>query len=282
MPAVCAACVAAARRTLFFAASAFLAVGLVLAFVAPAWPLLLAARLLQAIGTGIFIPAMMSTVLAVAPKTKMGSYLAVGSCMITLGPAFAPVVSGIMVTSFGWRAIFLPPAFVVVVLGVAGAFCIREVAEPTPVKLDILSVALLAFGLFSLVQGLSSVMALPVSAVCFLAAGIAILACFVIRQLRIPNPLLDLRPMKYPLFPPICALLLVAMLTSFSMSVLLPLCFEGALGTTAFVAGALLLVSILVNAGTSLVSGRIYIGTGAGLFSRWVSAWSLPGRLRFA
>ncbi len=245
-------------RTLFLMAVGFLAFGLAAALLAPTWPLFLAARLVQAIGTGIFIPTMMSTVLAVAPKTKMGTYLAIGSCMITFGPAFAPVVSGIMVTSLGWRAIFLPPVVIIFILGIAGAFCIRNIAEPRPIKLDVLSVVLSALGLFSLVQGLSSIMASPASAVCFLVAGIAILAGFVVRQFRIDNPLLNLRPLKNPLFAPICVLMIVAMLTSFSMSVLLPLYFEGALGTTAFLAGALLLAPILVNAGTSLVSGRIY------------------------
>ena len=60
-------------RTLFLLASMMLVIGLIAAMVAPIWPLFLAARLMQAIGTGIFIPVMMSTVLAVAPRTKMGT-----------------------------------------------------------------------------------------------------------------------------------------------------------------------------------------------------------------
>ena len=80
---------------------------------------------------------------------------------------------------------------------------------------------------------------------------------FVMRQGRIPNPLLNLKPMCNRLFAPMCALVVVAMMTTFSMSMLLPLYFEGALGTTALAAGALLLAPILVNAVTSLVGGRI-------------------------
>lgn len=90
-----------------------------------------------------------------------------------------------------------------------------------------------------------------------IALGLVVMGVFVMRQGRIPNPLLNLEPMCNRLFAPMCALVVVAMMTTFSMSMLLPLYFEGALGTTALAAGALLLAPILVNAVTSLVGGRI-------------------------
>lgn len=244
-------------RTLFLTAAGFLTLGLVAAMLAPTWPLFLAARLVQAVGTGIFIPVMMSTVLAVAPRTRMGTYLSIGGCMITFGPAFAPVVSGLMVTTLGWRSIFLPPAALIVVLAFLGVALIRNIAEPEKIKLDGISVVLSAVGLTSFVFGLSLVMASPMVAVITIAVGLAVMGAFVVRQHRIPNPLLNLTPMHNRLFAPVCVLVVVAMMTTFSMSVLLPLYFEGALGTTALAAGALLLAPILVNAVTSLVGGRV-------------------------
>lgn len=244
-------------RTLFLAAAGFLTFGLVAAMLAPTWPLFLAARLVQAVGTGIFIPVMMSTVLAVAPRTRMGTYLSIGGCMITFGPAFAPVVSGLMVTTLGWRSIFLPPAALIVVLALLGVALIRNITEPEKIKLDGASVVLSAVGLTSFVFGLSLVMASPMVAVIAIAVGLAVMGAFVVRQHRIPNPLLNLTPMRNRLFAPVCVLIVVAMMTTFSMSVLLPLYFEGALGTTALAAGALLLAPILVNAVTSLVGGRV-------------------------
>lgn len=244
-------------RTLFLLAAGVFLFGLIAATLAPTWPLFLAARLVQAIGTGIFIPVMMSTVLAVAPRTKMGTYLSIGGCMITFGPAFAPVVSGIMVTTFGWRSIFLPASVIIVVLMVLGIAFIRNIAEPESIKLDVFSVVLSAIGLFLFVYGLSLVMSDPALAAITAALGLCAIALFVRRQYRIPDPLLNLSPMRNRLFIPVCLLVIVAMMTTFSMSVLLPLYFEGALGTTAFLAGALLLAPILVNAVTSLIGGRM-------------------------
>ena len=244
-------------RTLFLVAAGFLAFGLVAALLAPTWPLFLAARLVQSVGTGIFIPVMMSTVLAVAPRERMGTFLSIGGCMITFGPAFAPVASGVMVTTLGWRSIFLPPAAIIVVLAIMGIALIRNVSEPEHIKLDVPSVLLSAVGLFSFVYGLSIVMSDTLIAVISLAIGIAVIVAFVVRQRRIDNPLLNLQPMRNRLFAPVCLLVVVAMMTTFSMSVLLPLYFEGALGTTALMAGALLLAPILVNAITALIGGRV-------------------------
>lgn len=217
----------------------------------------LAARLVQAIGTGIFIPVMMSTVLAIVPRMKMGTYLSIGGCMITFGPAFTPVASGIMVTTFGRRSIFLPPAALIVILMVLGIAFIRNITEPEPIKLDMFSIVLSVLGLFLFVYGLSLVMSDSVVAVITAALGLCAIALFVWRQHCIPNPLFDLSPMHNHFFLPVGLLVVVAMMTTFSMRVLLPLYFEGALGTTAFIAGALLLVPILVNAVTSLVGGRM-------------------------
>lgn len=90
-----------ALRVLFFAGAAFTLAGSALGLFAGSFALLMAARLVQAIGSGLFIPLMMNTILAVTPKNKLGGAMATGGCMITFGPAFAPVVCGAMVTVFG-------------------------------------------------------------------------------------------------------------------------------------------------------------------------------------
>ena len=86
-------------RTLFFAASALTLAGSVLGLFSTNFAMLLIARIIQAVGSGVFIPLMMNTILAVKPKNKLGTYLSLGGCTITFGPAFAPVVCGALVTN---------------------------------------------------------------------------------------------------------------------------------------------------------------------------------------
>ncbi len=244
-------------RNLFFFGAGMLALGSVVDVFAPTFSILLVARLAQALGTGIFIPMMMNTVLTVAPRKKLGSYLAIGSCCITFGPAFGPVVGGVMVTFFGWRSVFAVPSVAMIALIAAGSMFVYSVSEQKRAKLDIFSVLLSCVGLTAFVVGLSNLTVNLVAALGCIAFGIAVIAVFVLRQGRIDNPVLDMRPMRNPKFSLACVLVIVAMMTTFSLSVLLPLYFEGAAGTTALVAGVLLLVPILFNALTALLGGRI-------------------------
>lgn len=244
-------------RQIFFAGAILFLIGAVGDMVAPNYPLLLAFRLVQACGTGIFIPTMMATVMAVGSRKKLGTYLAIGNCCITFGPALGPVVSGIMVTYFGWRSMFMAPAVVMLVLLVAGAFLVYDIAEAQRVHLDVPSFVLSAVGLTAFVFGLSIITSQLVLALVFVAGGIVAIAVFVKRQNRLDEPMLDLAPLRSPRFSVACLLVIVSMMMTFSMSVLLPLYFEGALGTTALVAGVLVLIPILFNAATALVGGRV-------------------------
>ena len=244
-------------RQSFFAGGIILALGSAIDFVAPNFAVLLGARLFQAVGTGIFVPIMMNTVLMIAPRKKLGTYLSIGSCCITFGPAFGPVVSGLMVTYFGWRAMFLPTFVAVVVLMIAGLAFVKPLVPTQKVKLDVLSVLLAAAGLISFIFGLLLISSNPLQAVVLVAVAVAVIAVFARRQDRLETPLLNLEPLRASGFSLACILVIFAMMTTFSMSVLLPLYFEGASGLTAFAAGFLVLIPILVNAGAALVGGRV-------------------------
>ena len=243
-------------RTLFFSASALSFAGSILGLFAPNFTLLLIARLIQAVGTGIFIPMMMNTILAVTPKNKLGTFMSIGSCMITFGPAFAPVACGGIVTAIGWHNVFLVPAIAMALLAVLGFFFIKNL-DTSPAHLDMPSVALSSVGLLTLSFGLAELTANTLVALASLAAAILCIVVFILRQLRCAHPLIDLAPAKSITFWPTLVLVTITMMSTFSMSVLLPLYFEGALGTTAFLAGVIMLAPVLANTFITLLGGRI-------------------------
>lgn len=245
-----------ALRVLFFAGAAFTLVGSVLGLFAGNFALLMVARLVQAVGSGLFIPLMMNTILAVTPKNKLGGAMATGGCMITFGPAFAPVVCGAMVTVFGWHSVFLVPLVAMAVLAVLGAVFVQNLPT-SQARLDLPSVGLSAVFLFTLSFGLAQLTINAVMGAVFLAVAVASAAVFAVRQLRCEHPLIDLTPMASVRFWPAVLLVVVAMMTVFSLSVLLPLYFEGALGMSAFMAGILILLPVLLNSATTMLGGRI-------------------------
>lgn len=240
----------------FSAGGIILLAGSLIDVFAPNFTVLLVARLFQAIGTGIFIPTMLNAVFLVAPRKKLGTYLAIGSCCITFGPAFGPVISGFMVTSFGWRTLFVPTIAVMVILLVLGVFFVRPIGEAKRISFDFASLVLAAAGLTCLIFGLIELMGNLAIALGLLAASVIVIALFVRRQRTLAVPYLNLRPLRTPAFAVTCVLVIFSMMTTFSLSVLLPLYFEGAAGMTAFMAGLLVLIPILVNAATALLGGR--------------------------
>lgn len=250
------------RKLLFFACGCMVA-GEVLCLVAPSFSVLLPSRILQAAGSGILFPLMMNVVLSCAPREKLGLYLSLGGACITLGPAFGPVISGLMCTLFGWRAVFVVPLVGGIVVAAAGVKLVQNVGERSNATLDILSVVLLAAGITAFVYSVGEFSTNLIAGIATLFAAIVLLGLFAARQLKLEHPVLNVRPMASVRFWPACLLVVVSMMTTFSMSVLLPLYFEGAYGMTALVAGLLILPAIACNAVTSIVGGRVMDARGA-------------------
>ena len=243
-------------RKLFFAGAVLCVVGSAMGLFSMNFAFLLVARLIQAVGAGMFIPMMMNTILVVTPRNKLGTFMSIGGCMISFGPAFAPVVCGCLVTAFGWHSVFAVPLVGMVVISLLGMVFLRNLGT-SEIHLDVPSACLSAVFLFTLSFGLAQVMAQPVVGIASLAVAIASAVVFVVRQTRCAFPLIDVTPMKSIRFWPATVLVVVAMMIMFSLSVLLPLYFEGALGMSAFMAGLVILVPVLVNTGFTLVAGRI-------------------------
>lgn len=250
------------RKLLLFACGCMVA-GEILCLVAPSFSVLLPSRILQAAGSGILFPLMMNVVLSCVPREKLGLYLSLGGACITLGPAFGPVISGLMCTLFGWRAVFVVPLVGGIVVAAAGVKLVQNVGERSNATLDILSVVLLAAGITAFVYSVGEFSTNLIAGIVTLFAAVVLLGLFAARQLKLEHPVLNVRPMASVRFWPACLLVVVSMMTTFSMSVLLPLYFEGAYGMTALVAGLLILPAIACNAVTSIVGGRVMDARGA-------------------
>ena len=178
------------RRLLFFACGCLVA-GEVLCLVAPSFAVLLPSRILQAAGSGILFPLMMNVVLTCAPREKLGLFLSLGAACITLGPAFGPVVSGLMCTLFGWRAIFVVPLAGGIAVALAAVRLVRNVGERSQATLDIPSVVLLAVGITAFVFAVGEFSADVVRAAIALAVSLVLLGLFAARQLGLERGGLD-------------------------------------------------------------------------------------------
>ena len=86
-------------RVVFFAAMGVFALGTLIAAVAPAFGVLLAGRIIQAMGTGVMMPLLFTTVLNLVPADKRGRVMGVVTIVIAVAPAVGPTVSGLILSA---------------------------------------------------------------------------------------------------------------------------------------------------------------------------------------
>ena len=125
-------------RMLFGAAMGLFSTGTLLAALAPGFPVLLAARVVQAGGTAIMLPLLMTTVMTLVPPARRGVMMGNISIVISVAPAIGPAVSGLVLSVLGWRFLFwlvLPIALVTLVLGLRR---ITDVGETAVMRIDAL------------------------------------------------------------------------------------------------------------------------------------------------
>ncbi|MCU1419459.1 DHA2 family efflux MFS transporter permease subunit [Mycetocola sp.] len=261
-------------RPIFITAMSLFSTGTLLAALAPNFEVLLGARVVQASGTAIMIPLLMTTIMTLVPAALRGRTMGNVSIVISVAPALGPTVSGIILNALSWRWMFwivLPIALVMLVLGVRR---VENVSEPKQVPLDVASVILSALGFGGLIYGLSRIgesgpaeasaaeqatAALPM----WIALGVGILALgsFVARQIRLQRrdrALLDLRTFRSANFSVSIGVMVVSMAALFGTIILLPIYMQQVLGLEPVQTGLLLLPGGLVMGLLAPMVGRLY------------------------
>ncbi len=224
-----------------------------------AWcfPVMVVARVIQAITTGLYFPVINEALLVLSPKGKAGVLLSVNSGVIGIGLAFAPPIAGVVLTYAGLRPLFLVPAVLSAALFVLGLFVVHDIVGREDRPIDGLSILLSFLGLGLFMTGLNEVSHYGWPMAALMVAGLAITGLFIRRQCHIEHPLLDLRPFKTKAFASGETLIVLAYMGSMYLSLLVPLFLEGAAGCTPFAAGCILTVPILCYAVACFVSGKI-------------------------
>jgi DHA2 family lincomycin resistance protein-like MFS transporter len=255
-------------RAMFATALLLFLAGTALAAVATGFPMLLAGRVVQAGGTAMVLPLLMTTTLTSVPVAYRGTVMGLNSVVISVAPAIGPTVSGVLVDSLGWRWLFglmLPIAVVVLLVGLV---IIRTTSETRTAPFDGLSVVLSAFAFGGLVYGLASIDALvggSAAPLVALVVGAVALALFVRRQVRLQRTeaaLLDLRPLAVPNFRISVAIVVICMATMLGTVVVLPIYLQSGLGVSVLTTGLLLLPGGLVQGVLSPIVGRLYDAVG--------------------
>ncbi|KRE81856.1 MDR family MFS transporter [Arthrobacter sp. Soil763] len=251
-------------RAVFMLAMGLFSAGTLLAALAPGFEVLLLARIVQAGGTAIMLPLLMTTILTLVPVSRRGAVMGNVSIAISVAPAMGPTVSGLILQHFSWRFMFVFVLPIALLAFAIGAKFLRNIGENEKTRLDALSVVLTVPAFGGVVYGLSQIggkggAAAP--AVVALGIGIVALLAFVLRQLRLQKreaPLLDLRAFRFRMFTVSILLLVVAMIALFGAVILLPLYLQEIRGLKSLETGLVLLPGGLAMGLLGPVIGRLF------------------------
>lgn len=234
--------------------------GALLAALAINFPMLLIGRLIQAMGTGIIIPIMNLVVLMIFPISRRGIVMGLMGLVITTAPAIGPTISGFIVTTLDWSYIF----WLVIVLYALLFLGINKIDNTftiTKPKVDIFSIVLSSLGFGGVIYSLSNLAENAITSVIVAVPGIIgilSLVIFCFRQLKMEQPMINIRVFKNPMFALGTLTVFCSLFIILASSILLPIYLKGALFVTAATAGLIMFPGNFINVLLAPVVGTLF------------------------
>jgi EmrB/QacA subfamily drug resistance transporter len=225
-------------------------------------------RIMQAIPGGILPVTCLTFLYRIVPPQKLGAAMGLYGLGIVVAPGVGPTLGGYLVEYVDWRLIF----YINVPIGVLGAIAAVAVLPKTPGepsrRFDVAGFACIAGAMFSLLLALEKGStwgwtSYPV--LILLAVATNLLAFFVVVELQVEQPLLNIRVLKH--WPFVNSLLLISAISVGLFAVLfyIPLFLQSVQGLTPWNTGLVLLPQALTMAVLMPIAGQLYDKIGA----RW-------------
>ena len=277
-------------RRLFLTSMILFTCGTALAAWGPSFPVLLGGRLVQAAGAGILMPLVMTVLMWTFPVDRRGTAMGVFGIVIAFAPAAGPTVAGIIIDQANWHVMFwIIAALCLVVIFFAGAVLERggETLMQADVAQDGRSVILSTIGFGGLLYGLSAIGSYGVTAdsATGVVIGAVALAFFFRRQLRMEQPMLQVRVLANRKFLIATIIVMLVQGALLAGGILLPILLQSYMGFSATTSGLVLLPGAIIMGAMGPVAGRLFdkhgprvlAVTGTGILALTTSAFVFMG-----
>ncbi|MFZ8102310.1 DHA2 family efflux MFS transporter permease subunit, partial [Staphylococcus arlettae] len=248
------------RPLYIFAMSAFL-VGSIVAALSPSFTLLMIARIIQAVGAGILLPLMQFTVFTLFPPEKRGFAMGLTGIVAQSAPAIGPTLTGFLIDTFSWRAPFIVVAAIAIIAFIVGTIFVESNNTTKHTELDKTSVVYSTLGFGLMLYGFSSAGNLGFGSpivILSLIIGLIIVAIFVLRQIKLDNPLLNMKVFANRTFSLSAFSSMILFIGIVGPALLIPMYIQSGLGLSAILSGLVILPGAVVNAFMSVYTGKIY------------------------
>ncbi|MET9023827.1 MDR family MFS transporter [Actinopolymorpha sp. NPDC004070] len=250
-------------RSAYATAMGVFLAGTALSAAAPVFEMLLLGRIVQAVGTAVMLPLLMTTLMTVVPESDRGRVMGNVTLAISVAPAMGPTVSGLVLAHGSWRMLFL------LVLPIAGAVTwfglrrLENVGEPEDSTIDWPSVVMAAVGFGGLVYGLTQFAEGGAGeSALVVGGGLVAVGAFVMRQLRLKragsSPLMDLGTLRHLTYTKGVTLMSAGFVAMMGSMILLPLYLQNVRGLSPLQTGLLVMPGGLAMGVLGPTVGRVF------------------------
>ena len=235
-------------KGLFVTAVALFSAGTVVGALAVNFPMLLAARLIMALGTGVSLPLLTNIILEKAPFNRRGMMLGLVSLVTCAAPAIGPVFGGLVMEFLNWHWIFYTMIPFLILSLVLGCATVPDIRHGGKGYLSVPSLILVAIAQWNGDWRFWTV----------LAGVIVVLGVFAAVQLKMEHPLVEVRTFAFPGFTLGMLILLMSSGGVLGVNFLLPILLQRGLGHTSMIAALILLPGAVVGAiSAPLIGGAL-------------------------
>lgn len=248
-------------KVLYLVSMGIFALGSLMAGIAPDFAVLLAGRLLQAAGAGILMPMVMTVLMLTFPVERRGSAMGIFGIVIAFAPAIGPSVAGLVIDGYGWRIMFYAIAILIALVILISCFALKKAEPLNPAaQLDKVSVIMSTVGFGALLYGFSTIgsVGLNVADGIITLVGIVVLVLFFRRQLKMEQPMLNVRVLANRRFLIGTAIGMIVQASLLAAGVLMPIYLQSYMGYSATVSGLVIMPGAILMGVLNPFAGRLF------------------------
>lgn len=248
------------KKLYCFAIVAFI-VGLIICVLTSNFLIMMIGRIIQACGNGILTSMAQVILLTIYPPEKRGTIMGWYGLSIGAAPVIAPTLAGILVDTVGWRMIFYIAIAIMAVSLIFTIFVFDNVLNTTKNKFDIVSFILSAFAFGGITLGIGNIGSydfISIQVLLVLIIGCIAFVLFIMRQLKLDIPFLNIRILKKKEYAFSVIGSMVLYLVMMGSSIILPVYVQSIIGESATIAGLVSLPGSLAMTVFSPFAGKIF------------------------
>jgi len=251
----------AGERRVFITTLLVFSIGAVMGGTAPTEDVLIFARVLQGFSAGIAQPLVMATIFSAFPPERRGTAMGIFGLGVVFAPAIGPTLGGLMIEFFSWRYVFFISLPFCLIAAILGALFMPTRPWPRQIPaFDWIGFGLLCAGLYGSMVGVANGQregwesdGVLLHLITGIGAGIG----FVMWELKLEKPLLDIRMFTSPAFASAGVVAFIFGAGMMGSTYLVPVFVQTVQGFTPLLAGLMMMPAGLMLAVIFPLAGRM-------------------------